>query len=100
MRVSVVLRTKAGAGHDPVGTGRLVVIVLSAAALVPARMFAAAPASSVARRVVVRADAEIGVVRPEFYLKELGVPVLRWPGGCYAEPSAAALSVFSRSLLR
>src|SRR3989449_854629 len=78
-------------------------------------------ASSSTRKVEVRADAEIGVVRPEFhghfaehlgscvygglwvgrnssipnidgyrrdavqYLKELGVPVLRWPGGCFAD---------------
>ncbi|HEY1219867.1 MAG: alpha-L-arabinofuranosidase C-terminal domain-containing protein [Bryobacteraceae bacterium] len=73
------------------------------------------------RKAVIRADVEIGLVRPEFhshfaehlgscvyggiwvgpkspienvegfrkaavdYLKELGVPVLRWPGGCYAD---------------
>lgn len=73
------------------------------------------------RKITVRADVEIGTVRPEFhghfaehlgscvygglwvgknspipningyrkqaveYLKELGVPVLRWPGGCYAD---------------
>ena len=78
-------------------------------------------ASSSTRKVEVRTDAEIGVVRPEFhghfaehlgscvygglwvgrnssipnidgyrrdavqYLKELGVPVLRWPGGCFAD---------------
>jgi len=74
--------------------------------------------SSKTQRFVVRADAEIGLVRPEFhghfaehlgsciygglwvgrnpnikghrklaveYLKELGVPVLRWPGGCFAD---------------
>ena len=73
------------------------------------------------RKITVRADSEIGTVRPEFhghfaehlgscvygglwvgknspipningyrrqaaeYLKELGIPVLRWPGGCYAD---------------
>jgi alpha-N-arabinofuranosidase len=73
------------------------------------------------RRVVVRTDVEIGVVKPELhghfaehlgscvygglwvgknskvpninghrklaveYLRELGVPVLRWPGGCFAD---------------
>jgi alpha-N-arabinofuranosidase len=73
------------------------------------------------RKITVRADSEIGIVRPEFhghfaehlgscvygglwvgknspipningyrklaveYLKELGIPVLRWPGGCYAD---------------
>jgi len=73
------------------------------------------------RKISVRADGEIGEVRPEFhghfaehlgscvygglwvgknstipnidgyrkqaveYLKELGIPVLRWPGGCYAD---------------
>jgi alpha-N-arabinofuranosidase len=73
------------------------------------------------RQIVIHADQEIGVVRPEFhshfaehlgscvyggiwvgkkspvpningyrqaavdYLKELGVPVLRWPGGCFAD---------------
>ena len=78
-----------------------------------------APAAN--RTAVIRADDEIGLVRPEFhshfaehlgscvyggiwvgpkspienvegfrkaavdYLKELGVPVLRWPGGCYAD---------------
>src|SRR2546422_11218992 len=78
-------------------------------------------ASSSTRKVEVRTDAEIGVVRPEFHghfaehlgscvygglwvgrnssipnidgyrrdavllLKELGVPVLRWPGGCFAD---------------
>ncbi len=74
-----------------------------------------------AKKAVVHADQEIGIVRPEFhshfaehlgscvyggiwvgkkspipningfrkatvdYLKELGVPVLRWPGGCFAD---------------
>ena len=93
---------------------------LSATTLVPQHLFAATP-SSATRRIVVRTDAEIGVVRPEFhghfiehlgscvygglwvgknphipnidgyrkqaveYLKELGVPVLRWPGGCFAD---------------
>ena len=78
-------------------------------------------ASSSTQRFVVRAESEIGTVKPEFhshfaehlgscvygglwvgkkspipniegyrkqaieYLKELGVPVLRWPGGCYAD---------------
>jgi len=73
------------------------------------------------QRVLVRADVEIGLVRPGFhghfaehlgscvygglwvgknspipningyrkqaveYLRELGVPVLRWPGGCFAD---------------
>lgn len=73
------------------------------------------------RKITVRADSEIGTVRPEFhghfaehlgacvygglwvgknspipningyrkqaveYLKELGIPVLRWPGGCFAD---------------
>jgi alpha-N-arabinofuranosidase len=87
-------------------------------AIIPRGLLAA---SSSAQKVVVRSDAEIGAVRPEFhghfaehlgacvygglwvgkkspipnidgyrkqaveYLKELGVPVLRWPGGCYAD---------------
>src|SRR5882724_9429587 len=82
--------------------------------------FLGAEASS-AQRILVRSDAEIGLVRPEFhghfaehlgsciygglwvgknspianingyrklaveYLRELGVPVLRWPGGCFAD---------------
>src|SRR6266702_2600307 len=90
---------------------------LSLSALIPRGMLAA---SSGTQRVIVRTDAEIGVVRPEFhshfaehlgscvygglwvgqkspipnvegyrkqaieYLRELVVPVLRWPGGCYA----------------
>jgi alpha-N-arabinofuranosidase len=73
------------------------------------------------RKVIVRADAEIGTIRPELhgqfsehlgsciygglwvgkdseipningyrkqaidYLRELGIPVLRWPGGCFAD---------------
>src|SRR6266700_85722 len=77
--------------------------------------------ASGAQRVLVRTDAEVGVVRPEFHghfaehlgscvygglwvgknspipningyrklavesLRELGVPVLRWPGGCFAD---------------
>ncbi len=77
--------------------------------------------SAATRKIIVHADSEIGVVRPEFhghfaehlgscvygglwvgrnssipningyrkqaveYLKELGIPVLRWPGGCYAD---------------
>lgn len=91
---------------------------LSLSALIPRGLLAA---SSATQRFVVRTDAEIGVVRPEFhshfaehlgsciygglwvgkkspipniegyrkqaidYLRELGVPVLRWPGGCYAD---------------
>src|SRR5260370_3005051 len=91
---------------------------LSLSALITRGMLAA---SSGTQRVIVRTDAEIGVVRPEFhghfaehlgscvygglwvgkkspipnvegyrkqaieYLRELGVPVLRWPGGCYAD---------------
>jgi alpha-N-arabinofuranosidase len=87
-------------------------------ALVPKGLLGLADKS---QRVVVRTDAEIGVVRPEFhshfaehlgscvygglwvgkkspipnedgyrkqaldYLRELGIPVLRWPGGCYAD---------------
>jgi alpha-N-arabinofuranosidase len=97
---------------------------VSATALLPKRLFSAASSatpSSATRRVTVRADSEIGVVRPEFhghfvehlgscvygglwvgknsripniegyrkqaveYLKDLGVPVLRWPGGCFAD---------------
>ncbi|HEY3742892.1 MAG TPA: alpha-L-arabinofuranosidase C-terminal domain-containing protein, partial [Bryobacteraceae bacterium] len=86
--------------------------------LMPSGLFAETSAS---RRVVVRTDQEIGLVRPEFhghfaehlgscvygglwvgpnshvpningyrkaaveYLKELGIPVLRWPGGCFAD---------------
>ncbi len=81
----------------------------------------AGASSAATRKVVVRADSEIGLVRPEFHghfaehlgscvygglwvgkksaipningyrkqavdaLKELGIPVLRWPGGCYAD---------------
>ncbi len=81
---------------------------------------ATAPASAL-QRVIVRAEDEIGAVRPEFhghfaehlgsctygglwvgpnskipningyrkaavdYLNELGIPVLRWPGGCFAD---------------
>jgi len=90
----------------------------SLAALLPRGVVGAA---SSARKVLVHADREVGVVRPEFhshfaehlgscvyggiwvgrnsplpnvngfrkaavdYLKALGVPVLRWPGGCYAD---------------
>jgi alpha-N-arabinofuranosidase len=90
----------------------------SLSALLPQGVFAQAPAP---QKVVIRADAEIGTVRPEFhghfaehlgscvygglwvgkkspianedgyrkaaldYLKALGVPVLRWPGGCFAD---------------
>jgi len=79
------------------------------------------PRSDSATRVLVRADDEIGVIRPELhgqfaehlgscvygglwvgkdlhipningyrkqaieYLRELGIPVLRWPGGCFAD---------------
>ena len=78
-------------------------------------------ATGAVRKIAVRADSEVGTVRPEFhghfaehlgscvygglwvgknspipningyrkqaveYLKELGIPVLRWPGGCYAD---------------
>lgn len=88
------------------------------AAVLPRGVFSA-PAAN--RKAVIRADDEIGLVRPEFhshfaehlgscvyggiwvgpkspienvegfrkaavdYLKELGVPVLRWPGGCFAD---------------
>jgi alpha-N-arabinofuranosidase len=93
--------------------------VITASALVPKSLFGA-PTSKI-QRVVIRADSEIGLVRPEFhghfiehlgscvygglwvgkdshipnlngyrkqaveYLKELGVPVLCWPGGCFAD---------------
>jgi alpha-N-arabinofuranosidase len=86
--------------------------------LIPAGVFGQAKSG---RRLVVRADSEIGLVRPELhshfaehlgscvyggiwvgkdspipningfrkeaveYLKELGIPVLRWPGGCFAD---------------
>jgi alpha-L-arabinofuranosidase len=92
---------------------------LSLSALIPRG--AVGDSDSGTRRVTVRADSEIGVVRPEFhgqfaehlgscvyggiwvgknspipnvngyrkqtvdYLGELGVPVLRWPGGCFAD---------------
>jgi alpha-L-arabinofuranosidase len=92
---------------------------LSLSALVPAGVFG--DSASGTRRVMVRADSEIAVVRPELhgqfaehlgscvyggiwvgknspianvngyrrqtveYLKALGVPVLRWPGGCFAD---------------
>src|SRR5947208_2584906 len=91
---------------------------LSLSALVPRGLLAA---SSATQKFVVRAGAEIALVRPEFhghfaehlgscvygglwvgkkspipnidgyrkqavdYLRELGIPVLRWPGGCYAD---------------
>jgi len=81
----------------------------------------AGDSTAATRKIVVRADSEIGTVRPEFhghfaehlgscvygglwvgrkspipningyrrqaveYLKELGIPVLRWPGGCFAD---------------
>ncbi len=93
-------------------------VALSISAIAPRRLLAA---SSSAHQVVVRPEAEIGLIRPEFhghfaehlgscvygglwvgkkssvpnidgyrkqaivYLKELGVPVLRWPGGCFAD---------------
>ena len=92
--------------------------LLRTAALLPLGLFADSPA---AQRVIIRTDAEIGTVRPEFhghfaehlgscvygglwvgpnsnvpnisgyrkaaveYLKDLGIPVLRWPGGCFAD---------------
>ncbi len=91
---------------------------VSLSALLPRGLVAATTAT---RRVVVRPDSEIGVIRPELhghfaehlgsciygglwvgkgssipningyrsqaveYLRELGVPVLRWPGGCFAD---------------
>ena len=91
---------------------------LSLSGLIPRGLLAA---SNSTQKFVVRADSEIGTVKPEFhshfaehlgscvygglwvgkkspipniegyrkqaieYLKELGVPVLRWPGGCYAD---------------
>ncbi len=91
---------------------------MSLSAIIPRSLLAA---TSATQKIVVRADSEIGVVRPEFhghfaehlgscvygglwvgkkspipnidgyrkqavdYLRELGVPVLRWPGGCYAD---------------
>ena len=98
--------------------------VTSAAALsltpfIP-RWLSAAPTSKT-QHVLIQADSEIGLVRPEFhghfaehlgscvygglwvgkdspipningyrkqaveYLRELGIPVLRWPGGCFAD---------------
>jgi len=90
----------------------------SLATLLPRDVFSATTA---AKKAVIHADDEIGLVRPEFhsnfaehlgsctyggiwvgkkspipninglrkatvdYLKELGVPVLRWPGGCFAD---------------
>ncbi len=92
---------------------------LSATSLIPAHLFAAASAGT--QRVLIRTDAEIGTVKPEFhghfaehlgscvygglwvgknshisningyrkqaveYLREVGIPVLRWPGGCFAD---------------
>jgi len=92
---------------------------MAASVLVPKRLLAAP--TSATQQVVVHADTEIGLVRPEFhghfiehlgscvygglwvgpnsripningyrkqaveYLKDLGVPVLRWPGGCFAD---------------
>jgi len=91
---------------------------LGAAAALPLRLW---PQTSGAQHVVIRADEEIGVIRPELhgqfaehlgsciygglwvgkdsrisningyrrqaidYLHELGIPVLRWPGGCFAD---------------
>src|SRR5258708_12640359 len=104
---------------------------LSLLAIIPRGLLGA---SSSAQKVVVRSDAEIGAVRPEFhghfaehlgacvygglwvgkkspipnidgyrrqaveYLKELGVPVVRWPRGCLANdyPSADALVPFEQ----
>jgi len=93
---------------------------LSVSTLLPKALFAAAAPSNTAE-VVVHADSEGGLVRPELhgqfaehlgscvygglwvgknsaipnvngyrkqavdYLRELGVPVLRWPGGCFAD---------------
>ncbi|MDE3178245.1 MAG: alpha-N-arabinofuranosidase, partial [Acidobacteriota bacterium] len=92
---------------------------LSLSALAPKGLLG--NSSSSARKVTVRADSKIGVVKPEFhgqfaehlgscvyggiwvgkdsaipnvngyrkavvdYLQVLGVPVLRWPGGCFAD---------------
>ncbi len=92
---------------------------LSASAALPAWLLAAN--GSKTQKVLVRADDEIGTVRPEFHghfaehlgscvygglwvgtkspipningyrrqavehLRELGIPVLRWPGGCFAD---------------
>jgi alpha-L-arabinofuranosidase len=92
---------------------------LSASTFIPKQFFAAP--SSASQKVLIRTDAEIGMVKPEFhghfaehlgacvygglwvgkssripningyrkqaveYLRELGVPVLRWPGGCFAD---------------
>jgi alpha-L-arabinofuranosidase len=91
---------------------------LSAASVFPRWLIAEAQTP---QKVLVRADAEIGIVRPELHgqfaehlgsciygglwvgknshienvngyrkqavgwLRELGVPVLRWPGGCFAD---------------
>jgi alpha-N-arabinofuranosidase len=88
---------------------------------VAARQTPAGKSPSGVQRVMILADDEIGLVRPEFhgqfaehlgscvygglwvgknsaipnvngyrkqaidYLKELGIPVLRWPGGCFAD---------------
>jgi alpha-N-arabinofuranosidase len=90
----------------------------SLASLLPQSVFSQGAGD---RKVVIHADQEIGVIRPELhshfaehlgscvyggiwvgkkspvpningyrqaavdYLKELGVPVLRWPGGCFAD---------------
>ncbi|MGH9405006.1 MAG: alpha-N-arabinofuranosidase [Terriglobia bacterium] len=92
---------------------------LSLAALAPKGMFGQSSVGTTS--VTIRADSEIGEVRPAFhgqfsehlgscvyggiwvgkdspipningyrkqtvdYLKELGIPVLRWPGGCFAD---------------
>lgn len=92
---------------------------LAVSTLAPKRLFATTVSAT--QRVVIRADSEIGIVRPEFhghfiehlgscvygglwvgknshipnlngyrkqaveYLQALGVPVLRWPGGCFAD---------------
>jgi alpha-N-arabinofuranosidase len=91
---------------------------VSLASLLPRAVFSQGGG---ARKAVIHADQEIGVIRPELhshfaehlgscvyggiwvgkkspipningyrqvavdYLKELGVPVLRWPGGCFAD---------------
>ncbi len=103
-----------------ISRGRLVRrgAALSLSSLLPRGLVAAATST---RRVVVRPDFEIGVIRPQLhghfaeplgsciyggpwvgkespipnlngyrqqaieYLRELGVPVRRWPGGCFAD---------------
>jgi len=94
------------------------VAALGLTALLPPAAFGASPAS---QRVIVRTDAEIGMIHPELhgqfaehlgsciygglwvnkaspipnvdgyrqqaieYLRDLEIPVLRWPGGCFAD---------------